>query len=179
MDWVSELLREIEAIYARERRDGVLEHGALRQAYAFSAARKVVAAEDPDGFFDMPPWIVAEVYVWLGALETEGSVVFIFSGGEADHTPVFQSLHRLLPSRSSLGPGLDLRAGESSIPSKHAHAYFTCYTSATGDDMVFHGLHREYAETGTLTETEYRHGVQVGKQRFFDQQGEEVETLER
>jgi hypothetical protein len=84
-------------------------------------------------------------------------------------------LLQVLPAKESLGPSVNLQVGTLPYPSGRVHKHFTYYTVTPGGPQVLHGLHREYTETGVLTETEFRHGAPLGHPRLFSATGQEVD----
>ena len=164
----------VEDAYCAEREMGFPSLYGMRSPVAFFAAQKIVEGEDAALLDDCPPWLVAELYTWLDALRDQGTLVFHSSVGAADHTALGSRLAELLPPKASHGKSLELEERQERYSSGRLHRCFTRYEPANGEGYVLHGLHREYAEDGTLTETEYRHGASIGVPRRFDQAGGEL-----
>ncbi|MGM9485893.1 hypothetical protein [Ideonella sp. YS5] len=164
----------VEDAYATERTNGFLCLAAMRTSTTFYAAQQIAAGGRAIDLDACPPWLLAELYGWISIYLKEGSLRWLVphTGGEVDHSEIAMHLVKTLPPKEQYGLSLDLHVGEVQYPSGRYKSYFTYYSSAE-TDVIRHGLHREYSETGALTETEYRHGVAIGS-RQFDEKGSEV-----
>ena len=162
----------VEDAYVMERTNGFLCLAAMRASTTFFAMQRIAASGVAE-LEHCPPWLLVELYQWMDVYAREGRLTFLSNLGEADHSALAKQLHGLLPPKESLGPSINLQVGELPHPSGRIHKHFTYYAAADGA-KVLHGLHREYTETGALTETEFRHGNPLGYPRVFNAAGQEV-----
>lgn len=164
----------VEDAYIAEREMGFLRLVGMRQPVAFLAAQRMVKGNSAAVLEACPPWLVAELYRWIDAYRDDGHLISHSSAGSADHTDLAIRLAKVVPPKTSQDWPLDLVEVEELYPSGKVHRFFTHYARPGESAPVLHGLHREYTESGQLTEREYRHGSPVGDPRQFDSQGKEV-----
>jgi hypothetical protein len=164
----------VEDAYGAEREMGFLRLVGMRQPVTFFAAQRIVRDDSAAALEACPPWLVAELYRWIDSYRDDGHLISHSSAGSADHTDLAISLAKTLPPKADQDWPLELIEVEERYPSGKVHRFFTHYVSPGEGIPVAHGLHREYTESGQLTETEFRHGSPVGEPRRFDSQGREL-----
>jgi hypothetical protein len=168
---VEAIFSAIESAYKHERESGFLCLDALRSDATFAAAEYLAATGDATVLTRCPAWLVAELYEWARGIQESGTHRVISNLGEADHSGLISSMVVVLPAAESLGPRVNLRSRVVATSSGKPGACYTYYQSVETSTHVVHGLYREYLEDGSLRETEYLDGVQVGSVHEFGPSG--------